>query len=89
MKLILLQDFPAILTFILGRPIPYYPKERKQQRLEMGKGIHPKYTGVSDLGVFELDHFQPVKLILFQNFVLRIPWVLANCRRTGFTQLIK
>ena len=41
--------------------LPQREKERKQQRLEMGKRESPKSgwdTGVSVLGVFKLDHLQ-------------------------------
>ena len=31
------------------------------------------HTGVSDLGAFKLDHFQPVKLILFQKISTFLP----------------
>ena len=38
-KQILFHKFSAFLTFILGSPIPYYPREKG---LEMRKGIHSK-----------------------------------------------
>ena len=41
-KLILLQKLSTFPTFILGAPISYYPRERKQLGLEMGKGIQSK-----------------------------------------------
>ena len=38
-EVILIQNFLTFLTFILGAPIYYYPRDRKgkQQWLEMGK----------------------------------------------------
>ena len=76
-KLILFQNFTTLLILILGRPIPYYPRERQ----EIGKGIQPKRewgTGVSVLGAFRLDHLQPVKLILFKNFTNLLICILGR-----------
>ena len=44
-KLILFQNFSIFLPFILGGPIPYYPRERKKgssRGRKWGKGNHPK-----------------------------------------------
>ena len=46
-KLILFQKIFPFLSFILGGPIPYYPRERKggrgqAQGLKMGKRESPK-----------------------------------------------
>ena len=69
-KLILFQNFPTSLPFILGASFSYYCMGRKEQGLNMGKRESLKSecdTGVSVLGAFKLDHLQPLKLILFQN----------------------
>ena len=34
--------------------------------------------GVSDLGTFELDHLQPVKLILFQKLSIILTFILGR-----------
>ena len=72
-QLILFKNFYTFLPFILGGPIHYYPRERKEgnsRSWKWEKGIHhsPKSgwdTWVSVLGAFKLDHFRPSKLILF------------------------
>ena len=47
-KLILFQNFPTFLTFILGRPIPYCPRGRKMRKRDSPKNGWG--TGVSVLG---------------------------------------
>ena len=37
-----------------------------------------KDTGVSVLGALELDHLQPVKLILFQTFSIKLTFILGS-----------
>ena len=64
-KQILFQKFSNFLIFILGSPIPYYPRAKNEKR----DTLHSeRNTGVSVPGAFKLDHLQPVKQILFQKF---------------------
>ena len=58
-KLILSHTFSIILIFILGSPIPYYPREWKWE-----KGIRPNMVGTQRFLYLKLDHLQHVKLIL-------------------------
>ena len=64
-ELILSQYISTFLTFILGGPIPYYPRERKRGKSrgwKWGKGIHSKlnetqgflYLGHSNLTICSL-----------------------------------
>ena len=62
-----------LFTFHTGRSnslLPQREEGRKEQGLKMGKRESPRSkwdTGISDLGAFKLDHFQPIKLILFKK----------------------
>ena len=64
------------LPFILGSPIPYYPRERKamEKREYTKNGCD---TRVSVLGALKLDHLQPVELILSQNFSCFLTFILG------------
>ena len=82
-RLILFQNVSTLLPFILGGPISYYPREKKEGRSrgwKWGKGITKSEwdTGVSDLGAFKLDHLQPVRLIFFQNVSTFLPFILGG-----------
>ena len=76
--------FFNFLLFILGSPIPYFPRERGRR-----EGAEAEYekrdlsksewdTGVSVLWALKLDHLQPVKLILFQYFFNFLPFILGS-----------
>ena len=72
----------TFLIFILGAPISYYPRERREGRgrgWKWGKCILPimNETQVSVPGAFKLDHLQLVKLILFLKFSTLLTFILG------------
>ena len=75
-ELILFHKFSISLTFILGSPIIYYPRERKMRKRD--SPINGWDTGVSVLGAFKLDCLQPVELILFHKFSTFLTFILGS-----------
>ena len=75
--LILSRNYSAFLPSLPWQPNSLYCRERKEGagagnwKRELPKsGWH---TGVSDLGAFKLDHWQPVELILSKNVLPFLP----------------
>ena len=66
-ELFLSQNYSSFPPFILGSPIPYYPREKKAEYEKREFTINGWDTRVSVLGAFKLDHLQPVELFLFSK----------------------
>ena len=69
----------AFLIFILGSPIPYYPRQRAGNE----KRDSPKSeqdTGVSVLGAFKLEHLQPG---LFDAMLIKNFWKITGVKVVG------
>ena len=75
-KRILSQKISHFFTFILGSPIIFYPREGKLRKRDSPTSGWD--TGASVLWVFKVDHLQPVKLILSQQFSNFLTFILGT-----------
>ena len=66
-KPILFSKFYNFFTFILGAN-SYYPRGLIMRKANSPNSRNGQDRGVSVPGAFKLDHFHPVKPILFPNF---------------------